>query len=104
MWSHQTTASLLCGFQSALDAKLLTYYGVEYLTNSQVVLHQARHMAHPLANVRMDITWRSCLVKPSSLISAAEAGLKAPLQFNTAPLTLQVFFPLTSFTHSVIWP
>ena len=69
---------------------------------SQVVLHQARHMAHPPANVRMDITRRSRLVKPSSLSSAAEAGLKAPLQFNTAPLTLQVFLPLTSFTHSVI--
>ena len=102
MWSQQTTASLLCGFQSALDAKLLTYYHVEYLTYSQVVLHQARYMAHPPANVCMDITRRSRLVKPSSLSSAAEAGLKAPLQFNTAPLTLQVFLPLTSFTHSVI--
>ena len=102
MWSHQTAASLLCGFQSALDAKLLTYYGVEYLTYSQVVLHQARHMAHLPANVRIDITRRSRLVKPSSLSSAAEAGLKAPLPFNTAPLTLQVFLSLTSFTHSVV--
>lgn len=88
MWSHQTTASLLCGFQSALDAKLLTYNGVEYQTYSQVVLRQARHMAHPPANVRMDTTRRSRLVKPSSLSSAAGAGLKAPLQFNTASLTL----------------
>ena len=102
MWSHQTTASLLCRFQSASDAKLLTYYGIEYLIYSQVVLHQACHMTHPPANVRMDTTWRSHLVKPSSLSSAAEAGLKALLQFNTALQTLLVFLPLTSFANSVI--
>ena len=56
MWSHQTTASLLCEFQSASDAKLPTYYDVEYLTYSQVMLHQARHIAHPSANVHMAIT------------------------------------------------
>ena len=38
----------------------------------------------PPANVRMDIIWRSRLVKPSSLSSAAEAWLKIYFEFIPA--------------------